>query len=139
MPANNSEKKNMIEDQHLPALEGMFPSWITTSSNDGEPNTTVISQIWFVSETEVALSFQFFNKTKKNISQNPYAFATIVNPASFDMYNLELKYSRTESDGDLFDEMDMKLEAIASMSGMSGIFELKGADIYNVLSINKIN
>ena len=138
MPANNSEKKNMIEDQHLPALEGMFPSWITTSSNDGEPNTTVISQIWFVSDTEVALSFQFFNKTKKNISQNPYAFATIVNPASFDMYNLELKYSRTESEGDLFDEMDMKLEAIASMSGMSGIFELKGADIYNVLSINKI-
>ena len=129
----------MIEDQHLPALEGMFPSWITTSSKGGEPNTTVISQIWFVSETEVALSFQFFNKTKKNISQNPYAFATIVNPASFDMYNLELKYSRTESDGDLFDEMDMKLEAIASMSGMSGIFELKGADIYNVLSINKIN
>tara|TARA_B000000565_G_C23643740_1_gene323775 strand:- start:192 stop:611 length:420 start_codon:yes stop_codon:yes gene_type:complete len=139
MQANNSENKNMIEDQHLPALEGMFPSWITTSSNGGEPNTTVISQIWFVSETEVALSFQFFNKTKKNISQNPYAFATIVNPASFDMYNLELKYSRTESEGDLFDEMDMKLEAIASMSGMSGIFELKGADIYNVLSINKIN
>ena len=139
MQANNSEAKNMIEDQHLPALEGMFPSWITTSSNDGEPNTTVISQIWFVSKTEVALSFQFFNKTKKNISQNPYAFATIVNPASFDMYNLELKYSRTESEGDLFDEMDMKLEAIASMSGMSGIFELKGADIYNVLSINKIN
>ena len=128
----------MIEDQHLPALEGMFPSWITTSSNGGEPNTTVISQIWFVSKTEVALSFQFFNKTKKNISQNPYAFATIVNPASFDMYNLELEYSRTESEGDLFDEMDMKLEAIASMSGMSGIFELKGADIYNVLSINKI-
>ena len=139
MQANNSESENMIEDQHLPALEGMFPSWITTSSNDGEPNTTVISQIWFVSETEVALSFQFFNKTKNNISQNPYAFATIVNPASFDMYNLELKYSRTESEGDLFDEMDMKLEAIASMSGMSGIFELKGADIYNVLSINKIN
>ena len=139
MQANNSEAKNMIEDQHLPALEGMFPSWITTSSNDGEPNTTVISQIWFVSETEVALSFQFFNKTKKNISQNPYAFATIVNPASFDMYNLELEYNRTENDGDLFDEMDMKLEAIASMSGMSGIFELKGADIYNVLSINKIN
>ena len=139
MQANNSENKNMIEDQHLPALEGMFPSWITTSSNGGEPNTTVISQIWFVSETEVALSFQFFNKTKKNISQNPYAFATIVNPASFDMYNLELEYNRTENDGDLFDEMDMKLEAIASMSGMSGIFKLKGADIYNVLSINKIN
>ena len=138
MPANSFYKTNMIENQHLPALEGMFPSWITTSSDSGEPNTTVISQIWFVSATEVALSFQFFNKTKKNISQNPYAFATIVNPNSFDMYNLELEYNRTENEGDLFDEMDMKLEAIASMSGMSGIFELKGADIYTVLSITKI-
>jgi hypothetical protein len=55
------------------------------------------------------------------------------------MYTLELEYSRTENEGDLFDEMDMKLEAIASMSGMSGIFELKGADIYTVLSISKNN
>ena len=129
----------MIKEQHLPALQGMFPSWITTASGDGEPNTTVISQIWYVNEAEVALSFQFFNKTKKNISQNPFAFATITNPASFDMYTLELEYSRTENEGDLFDEMDMKLEAIASMSGMSGIFELKGADIYTVLSISKNN
>ena len=129
----------MINDEHLPALQGMFPSWITTVSNDGEPNTTVISQIWHVNETEVALSFQFFNKTKKNISQNPFAFATITNPTSLDTYTLELKYNRTENEGDLFDEMDMKLEAIASMSGMSGIFELKGADIYTVLSISKNN
>ena len=129
----------MINDEHVPALQGMFPSWITTSSSDGEPNTTVISQIWYVDEEEVALSFQFFNKTKKNISQNPYAYATIVNPQTFDMFTLELKYKRTENDGDLFDEMDMKLEAIASMSGMSGIFELKGADIYEVLSISKTN
>ena len=129
----------MINDEHLPALQGMFPSWITTSSSEGEPNTTVISQIWYVDENHVALSFQFFNKTKKNISQNPFAFATITNPASFDTYTLELKYNRTESEGDLFDEMDMKLEAIASMSGMSGIFELKGADIYTVLSISKNN
>ena len=129
----------MITDEHVPALQGMFPSWITTSSGEGEPNTTVISQIWYVDETEVALSFQFFNKTKKNISQNPFAYATIINPQTFDMFTLELKYKRTENDGDLFDEMDMKLEAIASMSGMSGIFELKGADIYEVLSISKTN
>ena len=60
----------MIEEKHLPALQGMFPSWITSCSASGEPNTTVISQIWYVDESHVALSFQFFNKTKKNISES---------------------------------------------------------------------
>tara|TARA_Y100001935_G_C16947282_1_gene332970 strand:+ start:66 stop:455 length:390 start_codon:yes stop_codon:yes gene_type:complete len=129
----------MITDDHLPAMQGIFPSWITTSSSNGEPNTSVISQIWYVSENEVALSNQFFNKTKRNISENPFAFATIVNPETFDMYNLELEFTRSETEGDLFDEMDMKLEAIASMSGMSGIFELKAADIYRIISIQKNN
>ena len=54
------------------------------------------------------------------------------------MFNLELQYARTESDGDLFDEMDMQLEAIASMTGMSGIFKLLGADIYKVESIVQV-
>ena len=54
----------MIQEKHLPSLQGMFPSWITSCSKDGEPNTTVISQIWYVDEKHVALSFQFFNKTK---------------------------------------------------------------------------
>lgn len=129
----------MITDDHLPAMQGIFPSWITTSSSNGEPNTSVISQIWYVSENEVALSNQFFNKTKRNINENPFAFATIVNPETFDMYNLELEFTRSETEGDLFDEMDMKLEAIASMSGMSGIFELKAADIYRIISIQKNN
>ena len=122
----------MITDEHQPCLQGMFPSWITTCSADGEPNTTVISQIWYVDDEHVALSHQFFNKTKKNISENPRAFATIVNPGTLQMYNLELEFDHSESEGDLFDEMDMKLEAIASMTGMSGIFKLLAADVYKV-------
>ena len=99
----------MIKDKHLPALQGMFPSWITSCSLSGEPNTTVISQIWYVDENHVALSFQFFNKTKKNISENPFAYATISDPVTLKQYNLELKFDRSEVDGELFDEMGQEL------------------------------
>ena len=128
----------MITEEHLPALQGMFPSWITTCSAAGEPNTTVISPVWYVDEEHVALSFQFFNKTKKNLVENPNAFATIVNPGTMAMYNLDLEFDHSETDSDLFDDMDMKLEALASMSGMSGIFKLQAADVYKVKSLKAL-
>jgi hypothetical protein len=33
--------------------------------------------------------------------------------------------------------MDMELEAIASLTGMSGVFKLRAADVYRVLSVRK--
>ena len=53
----------MITEQHLPAMQGLIPACVTTCSAAGEPNTTVISQVWYVDEDHVALSHQFFNKT----------------------------------------------------------------------------
>ena len=61
----------MITEEHLPALQGMFPSWITTCSAAGEPNTTVISQVWYVDEEHVALSFQFFQQDQKEPRGKP--------------------------------------------------------------------
>ena len=129
---------SMITEKHLPALQGLVPARLTPCSAAGEPNTTIISQVWYVDDDHVALSHQFFNKTRRNIAENPHAVVLIVSPEDYSTYNFSITYDRTESEGPLFDEMDMKLEAIASMTGMSGIFKLLGADIYKVDSIEQI-
>ena len=48
-----------------------------------------------------------------------------------------MKFDHEETEGELFDEMDMKLQAIASMTGMTGIFKLRAADVYKVISISE--
>ena len=57
---------------------------------------------------------------------------------TMDMYGLDIEFVRSETDGDLFDDMDMKLQAIASMSGMEDVFELKAADIYKVHKVSEL-
>ena len=49
-------------------------------------------------------------------------------------YGIYLALSRLIA---LFDDMDIKLEAVASMTGMSGVFHLRGADIYEVVKVEK--
>src|SRR5688572_12635132 len=58
-------------------LDGGSPSVMVTCSADGKPNTTVISQVYYVDETHAALSFQFFSKTIRNVRENPRAFVCV--------------------------------------------------------------
>ena len=74
----------MITDEMKTAMQGVVPSAIVTSDLEGTPNSTYISQVFFVDDTHVALSHQFFNKTIRNVRENPYASVNIVSPATFD-------------------------------------------------------
>jgi hypothetical protein len=103
------------------------------------PNATYISQIYYVDPERVALSHQFFNKTQRNIRENPYLTALCTDPKTLQTWYLELQFDHAETEGPLFDMMDMQLEAIASMTGMSGVFTLQAADVYQVLSVRKAN
>jgi len=127
----------MITDEMKPAMQGTIPSIIVTCSKDGIPNATTISQAFYVDENHIALSFQFFNKTIKNVRENPFASLTIYHPQTFENWVMNIEYIRSETEGDLFDQMDMQLEAIASMTGMSDVFKLRAADVYKVHSVEK--
>jgi hypothetical protein len=121
-----------------PVLENGTPSAMVTCSADGKPNTTVISQVYYVDETHVALSFQFFSKTIRNVRENPRAYVCVFDIAGQAHWSLQLQFERSETEGPVFDAMDMQIEAIASMTGMSGIFKLRAADIYRVVSVERV-
>jgi hypothetical protein len=86
----------------------------------------------------VALSFQFFNKTIRNVRENPRAWAGMTDYIGQADWTLELAFERSETEGSIFDAMDMQIEAIASATGMSGIFKLRAADIYRVCAVEKL-
>jgi hypothetical protein len=120
------------------ALDNGVPALVVTCSADGTPNATIISKVYFVDETHVALSFQFFNKTIRNVRENPRAWVGLTDYTGHVDWNLALEFERSETEGPIFDAMDMQIEAIASATGMSGIFKLRAADIYRVLSVRKL-
>ena len=43
-----------------PCLEGAIPAMMATCGADGTPNVAYISQVYYVDEGHVSLSFQFF-------------------------------------------------------------------------------
>jgi len=114
------------------ALEGAIPATMATCSPEGEPNVAFLSQVHYVDAEHVALSYQFFNKTRRNILANPRGQLSVVDPHTGRLYRLRLRYLRTESEGPLFERMKAHLEGIASHTGMAGVFRLLGSDIYRV-------
>lgn len=128
-----------LPDAIRPVLQNGVPAILVTCSAAGVPNTTVISQAYYVDATHIALSFQFFNKTIRNVRENPRASLCLNDLAGCENWTLDIEYERSETDGPVFDEMDMQIEAIASATGMSGIFKLRAADVYRVRSFERLS
>lgn len=120
-------------------FQGVMPSIIATADEHGLPNVTYVSQVYLVDETHVALSCQFFNKTRHNLDRNPYLCAEVMDPASLATYRLHLRYLRSETTGPLFDAMMMRIDAIASHTGMAGVFRLLAADVFAIERVETVD
>ena len=127
-----------LPDEIRPVLDSGIPAVMVTCSADGIPNVTVISQVYYVDETHAALSFQFFSKTIRNVRENPRAYVRVWDMIGHASWVLQLEFQHSETEGPVFDAMDMQIEAIASTTGMSGIFKLRAADIYRVVSVERV-
>lgn len=119
-------------------FQGVIPSIIATADDRGVPNVTYVSQVYYVDEGHVALSCQFFNKTRRNLDVNPHACVEMSDPLTLQTYRLRLKFIRSEKSGRLFDTMSLRIDAIASHTGMSGIFRLIAADIFEVQALEVV-
>jgi adenylate cyclase len=131
--------EQVLPDAIMSVMGNGIPAWVISSSRDGMPNTTVLSDVYYIDRKHIALSFQFFNKTVHNIRENPHACVLLNDIQACANWILHLRYDHSETEGPIFDEMDMRIEAIASATGMSGIFKLKAADIYEVKSVERVD
>ena len=125
-----------LPDDIRPVMENGVPVILATCSADGVPNVSIVSEVVYVDPDHVAVSFQFFSKTIKNVRENPQAVLVLNDIAGNRRWVLRVRYERSETSGPLFDAMDMQIEAIASVTGMSGIFKLRAADLYRVADVD---
>lgn len=114
-------------------FQGVIPSWIATCSADGVPNITTLSIVHYVDSERIGLSRQFFNKTSANLDANPRAQVLVIDPSTLDQYTLDVEFLRRETEGATFDRVKANLDAVASQSGLTGVFRLRAVDVHRVI------
>ncbi|MDP3265055.1 MAG: GAF domain-containing protein [Tabrizicola sp.] len=118
-------------------FEGVVPATLATVDPAGVPNVSFISQVHYVDPGRVALSYQFFNKTRRNILSTRAASVEVIDPLTMACYQLDLDFETTEAEGPVFEMMKARLSGIASHTGMEGVFRLMGADVFRVSAIRR--
>ena len=120
-------------------FDGAVPPVIATCSMDGLPHVTYLSQLNLVDDEHLALSNQFWSRTTANLAENPRASVLVTDSQTYETYRLGLSFERRDTDGPIFERLRVSIDAIAKMMGMEEIFSLRSADVYRVLSCDRIN
>lgn len=118
-------------------FQGIVPALICTHDNEGTPNVSYLSHVEYVSENELALSNQFFSKTKRNVLQTKQALLLLLHPRTLQQYELRLSFKQSQTSGEIFEKMSLRLSIIAANEGKAHIYKLLSSDIYEVISITE--
>jgi len=131
-------KRLSLRDLPSGCFEGVIPAVLATCSDDGTPNATWLSHVFLLDNRQIALSCQFFRKTRANLAVNPHAQLLLVAPNSIQQFRLEIRFLRSEKQGRTFEVMKSRIEAIASVTRMDEVFALDSADVFEVDAISPI-
>ena len=122
-----------------PCFQGLIPATLFTCSADGIPNAAYLSHVDYVDPAHVALSFQFFNKSRRNIAENPTALVQVVDPDTQQGWELRL---RLRAVGDRRGQSSSAWRCASRRSpptaGSRASSSCCAADIYEVLSVRKV-
>ena len=92
-----------ITKEMLPAFQGVIPPTLATVSAVGIPNVTYISHVQYIDDSHLAISKQFFNKTWRNLNENPFCTVAVTCPESFTMWKFDLALVEEQKEGPIFD------------------------------------
>jgi hypothetical protein len=120
-------------------FQAVIPGMLATVGKDGVPHMIAVSHVFLVDDHHVAISRQFQKKTRAILDENPRATVGIMDPPNLDTYRIGLRFLREETSGPVFDQMATRLQAVASMTGMVGVFCLQAAMVFEVLSVEKVS
>lgn len=119
-------------------LDGVIPPAMCSVAADGMPHVAYLSHAEYVDDEHIALTYQFFNRSRTNVLATGRVALMVEDPITGAGVVLQLRYLRTETEGPVFERLRVKLAGIAAHTGMEKVFRLRGADIYRVETLRRV-
>lgn len=135
-PRSGAEPMALIEVRRM--LEGVVPPTLCTVSAEGVPHVSYLSHAEYLDAGHVALTWQFFNRSRENVLATRRAALSVDDPFTGAGVVMRLAYVRTDTAGPVFERLRAKLAGIAAHTGMEQVFRLRGADVYRVLAVRRV-
>jgi len=121
------------------AFEGIIPSVVGTVDAQGIPNVSYLSHVYYVDDSHVAMSNQYFSKTIANVRSQGVATVLVLDARTGQQYMLDLSFKEALDSGPIFERMDNQLDVISELHGFGAIMKLKTADIYQVTDCRPVD
>ena len=96
-----------LPDDIKPAMENAFRRLGLVLGRRHTQHDHHLAGVLCRSRQHVALSFQFFNKTVRNVRENPNACVLLDDLKGYACWILQVRYEHSETEGPIFERMEI--------------------------------